>query len=302
MNDQALFLHKSVLVDEVLAYLDPQPGKVYLDVTFGSGGHTRAILEKEPQAKVIALDWDSTSLDTYSPAFKEEFGERVTFIWGNFSHIYKLLKKVGVTTVDGILADFGTSQMHIVQREGFSLYRDTPLDMRMSPAHHYYTAAHILNSASEEKLIKIFWDLGGERHSRKIAHAIVQDRARKRFKRTKQLTDLIERVVGFSSFDRKKIHPATQVFQALRMYVNSELENISAFLSAVPSQLSLNGRIVCISFHSLEDVLVKDFFKDQERLGILQSLNKKVVVGSEEEIKMNPSARSAKLRAAVRLK
>lgn len=303
MEDTTLFFHKTVLVQEVIEHLALRPQGIYLDATFGSGGHTRAILEKEPTARVIALDWDAISLETYSPSFKEEFGDRIIFIWGSFAHIYKLLKKEKITHLDGILADFGTSQMQLFERAGFSLFRDTDLDMRMSPSHYPVTAAHVLNTFSELALCRIFWDLGDERHARKIAHAIVQDRKKKKFKKTTQLTQLIERIVGFSDAGpgRKKIHPATRVFQALRMYVNSELENIHSFLRAVAQVLAPNGRVVCISFHSLEDRMVKDFFKEQDQLGILEVLTKKVVVGTPEEIKANPSARSAKLRAAKKI-
>jgi 16S rRNA (cytosine1402-N4)-methyltransferase len=302
MDNNSLFFHKPVLVQELLDNLAIKPNGIYLDVTFGSGGHTKAILQADPTVKVIALDWDVQSLECYSPLLKEEFGDRITFIWGSFTHIYKLLKKKDSTLFDGIIADFGTSQMQIFERPGFSLYKDTLLDMRMSPSHHYFTAAHVLNSASVEKLTAIFSHLGGERHARKIAYAIVQDRSIKKFRKTKQLADLIERVIGFGGHSkRQKIHPATRVFQALRIYVNNELDNISTFLKTVPALLKPTARIICISFHSLEDVLVKDFFKDESDKGILTIINKKVITGSEQEIAINPSARSAKMRVAEKI-
>jgi len=293
---ETLLLHKSVLVNEVLAYLEPAPGKVYLDVTFGSGGHTRAILEHEPRCKVIAMDWDMRSLDTYGPALQEEFPDRLTLLWGNFGSLYKLLKKEGIRELDGILADFGTSQMHIIERPGFSVYRDTPLDMRMSPPHQTVTAQQIVNQASEEELREIFWQFGQEKYTKQIAYAIVQDRKKKKFTTTAQLARLIERVVPKDK--RKRIHPATRIFQALRMCVNKELENISSFLSSVMKVLKPEGRVVCISFHSLEDRLVKQFFADRAREGTLVLLTPKVVIPSDEEVKNNPSSRSAKLRAA----
>ena len=154
--------HKPVLVNEVLEYLDVQPHKTYLDVTFGAGGHTRAILEKEPTCNVIAMDWDAATLDVYGLPLQEEFGERLTFIWGNFSLLYKLLKKHDIDHVDGILADFGTSQIQIAQTPGISMFRDTPLDMRLSAAHQQVTAADILNKSTEEKLAQIFFQLGEE--------------------------------------------------------------------------------------------------------------------------------------------
>jgi len=291
-----LFYHKPVLVEEVLHYLDPQPNKTYLDVTFGSGGHTKAILEKEPKCKVIAMDWDNLALEAYGPPLLEMFPERLRLVWGNFSLLYKILKKEKIGLIDGILADFGTSQVHITQRSGFSVYKDTPLDMRMSPAHHRMTAAKVLQDSSEEKLREMFWQLGDERYARQIAKAIVQERKKKRIRTTGQLADIIERAVPRDK--RKKIHPATRVFQALRIYVNKELDNIFSFLSSSIRVLNPGGKLVCISFHSLEDRLVKNFFKEKADLGILDVLTKRVITASEHELAENPSARSAKLRAA----
>ena len=287
--------HKTVLVQEVLEYLNPQPGKTYLDVTFGSGGHTRAILEKEPTCKVIALDWDQVALDTYGPALRAEFGDRIRLVWGNFALLYKLLRSEKIDNVDGVLADFGTSQIQIINRAGFSVHRNTPLDMRMSPSHQKITAAELLNKATEEKLRELFWQFGQERNARQIAAAIIQERAIRPFKMTKDLADLIARIAPSKN---RRIHPATQVFQALRIYVNKELDNISAFLAAATSALNDEGRLVCISFHSLEDRIVKQFFKEKEQEGILTILTPKMISAGEEELKANPSSRSACLRAA----
>jgi len=298
MNNPTFF-HKSVLIEEVLTYLNLQPNGVYLDATFGSGGHTRAILEKEPTARVIGIDWDRSSLDRYAPLIIEEFGDRFTPIWGNFAQLYKLLKKIGISQVNGILADFGTSQMQIAEQPGFSLYTDAPLDMRMSAAHHKTTAAELLNTASEAKLFQIFSELGEERFSRKIARAIVKERGRKKFETTKQLATFIAGLVPYKR--EAKIHPATRVFQALRIYVNQELDNIRSFLKGAVPVLVSQGRLVCISFHSLEDRLVKQFFINEELAGRLAVVTKKVVVPSKEEVAANPSSRSAKLRAAVKI-
>lgn len=295
MNDKLLY-HKPVLVNEVLTYINPEPGKVYLDVTFGSGGHTRAILEKEPQCRVIALDWDTRSLDTYGPPLQELFGDRLTLIWGNFALLYKVLKREGIKTVDGILADFGTSQMHIVERAGFSVYRDTPLDMRMSPSHQTITAADVINTSSEEKLRELFWQLGEESYAKIIVRAIVRARLTSPITTTTQLADIIESVCPKKG---RGIHPATKVFQALRIYINKELDNINAFLSQAIRVINPDGRLVCISFHSLEDRMVKQFFNEQEMTGILEVLTPKVVVAGTQELAENPSARSARLRAAI---
>ncbi|MBS1986879.1 16S rRNA (cytosine(1402)-N(4))-methyltransferase RsmH [Candidatus Dependentiae bacterium] len=286
--------HKSVLVDEVIEHLAPQPGKTYLDVTFGAGGHSRAILEAQESCHVIGMDWDTVSLEKYGVPMAEEFGKRLSLAWGNFSLLYRVAKREHIKKVDGILADFGTSQMQITERPGFSFSRDTPLDMRMSPSHQQITAAYIIASASEEELADIFFRYGEERYSRKIARLIVQERKIAPIATTGQLATLVSNAVGSK---RGRCHPATRVFQALRIAVNKELENITSFLSEALRVLSPGGRLVCISFHSLEDRLVKQFFKDREREGIVEILTPKVVTASEQEVARNPSSRSACLRA-----
>lgn len=292
---QDLLFHPTVLLHEVVTWLDPHPGKTYLDVTFGSGGHTRAILEREKQCRVIALDWDKVSLETYGPLLCQEFGERITCLWGNFAQVGLILKKNGVSKVDGIIADFGTSLMQIRQKAGFSFRLDTPLDMRMSPAHQKVTAANIVNGASVNEMRHIFWEFGQERNTKIIVDAIIEARKHKPLLTTRDLAQVIEKVIPSKG---KKTHPATQVFQALRICVNKELENIHAFLTAVPKILSPKGRVACISFHSLEDQMVKSHFQDQERNGLMKMLTKKVIVPSQEEIDRNPASRSARLRVA----
>ena len=155
--DQTSTFHKSVLVQEVVTALAPQPGKTYVDVTFGGGGHTKAILDAEPTCSVIALDWDQKAIEQNAPPLEARYGKRFKVLWGNFAHLYKLLKKEGITQVDGILADFGTSQFQIHERAGFSFQTDSPLDMRMSPAHQHTTAADILNKASEQEIAHILY-------------------------------------------------------------------------------------------------------------------------------------------------
>ena len=286
--------HKSVLIAEVLTYLKPTPGKTYLDVTFGAGGHTRAILEQEPNCHVIALDWDMESLETYGHALQFEFPGRITLLWGNFGNLYKILKKARIQSVDGILADFGTSQMQINERAGFSFSRDTKLDMRMSPSHYKITAEELINKSSEEKLREMFWQLGEENNARRIVAAIVEARKKERIRTTGQLAKIIEDTVPRAG---SKIHPATKVFQALRIFVNQELENIQAFLAGAFAVLHPEGRLVCISFHSLEDRLVKQFFKEKVDLLKGELLTTKAVIATPEEISKNSSSRSAKLRA-----
>lgn len=291
--------HKPVLVKEVLEKLRVKPRGVYLDVTFGAGGHTRAILEQNKTCKVIAMDWDALTLETYGPIFEEEFGDRISFVWGNFSVLYKLIKKHNIGQVDGVLADFGTSQIQIAQTPGLSFFRDTPLDMRLSAAHYQVTAADVLNKSSQEKLEQLFFQLGEEPKSRQIARAIVAARAKHKLITTGQLVDVIEDVLPNKG--KRSIHPATKIFQALRIYVNHELDNIQAFLPAALGALKPEGRLVCISFHSLEDRMVKQFFNNQERTGALEVITPKAITASLDELELNPSARSAKLRAAEKL-
>lgn len=293
--------HKSVLTAEVIQYLAPRNGGVYVDATFGGGGHTRAILEAAPKAEVIAIDWDTVALETNGPALQEEFGDRLTLLWGNFAHIGRLLAREGITEIDGLLADVGTSQFQLKHKEGFSFASDSPLDMRMSPAHQLHTAADIVNSASLAELTKIFAEFGEERHARGIANYIVTRRKERRFTTTKELVEAVTAVVG--PYRPGKIHPATKVFQALRIVVNHELDNITSLLKGATQILAPEGRLVLIAFHSLEDRLVKHFLLDSmyhSSIGKeLEILTPSVVMATAQEVAQNPSSRSARLRAAI---
>lgn len=287
--------HISVMTQEVLEHLTIRPGGLYLDVTFGAGGHSRAILERDSTCRVVAIDWDKEALEEHSAPLLQEFPDRFSTIWGSFAQLYKLAKREKISSVDGILADFGTSQIQITDRAGFSLYRDTPLDMRMSPSHQRVTAEILVNEASDDELAEIFFEYGEERYSRRIARAIVEARALKKVTSTMQLAAIVKHAVPRDK--KKTIHPATRVFQALRIYVNRELDNIHAFLPVAFGLLAPKGRLVCISFHSLEDRIVKNFFRECEAKGVGSLITKKVVVPSEDEIKANSSSRSAKLRS-----
>lgn len=294
------FFHKSVLVNEVISNLAPKPGGLYLDATFGGGGHTKAILQAEPTCKVVALDWDQEAIDANAQRLEQEFGERFKIIWGNFSHIYKLLKKEKISEVDGILADFGTSQFQIHQKAGFSFNVNTHLDMRMSPGHQRQTAADIINNASEKELLTILYTFGEEPQAKKIVRALLAQRKIAPITTTNQLTSLIEKLIPVPGFKhRHGIHPATKTFQALRIAVNHELDNIQNFLQTASGFLKTGGRLVCISFHSLEDRIVKNFLKDHQN--IYQTLTNKPLTATPEELAENPSSRSAKLRAAQKL-
>ena len=300
MNDRGkvdIPQHKPVLLKEVLHFLSPAPGKVYVDVTLGGGGHTRAILMAQPDCKVIGMDWDESVIHSTGQRLKEEFPDRFIPVWSNFSKINAALAKIGIHKVDGILADFGTSQIQIAHTPGLSIYQDKFLDMRMASSFFKVTACDVVNNFSEKELAQIFFDFGQERYGNKIAKAIVQDRQKALIKTTGQLAKLIESVVPANK--ASKIHPATKVFQALRIFVNKELENIQSFLINSLKLLGSDSRLVCISFHSLEDRLVKQFFRDQAKHSkvSIEILTPKVCTATQEELDLNRSARSAKLRA-----
>ncbi len=287
--------HTPVLMHEVLHYMNTHPNGQYLDVTFGGGGHSSALLESDPTIQITGLDWDKYSIKR-AATLQEIYGDRLQMVNGNFAHLYALVKKFKMPLFDGILADFGTSQFQIYERDGFSFCNDTRLDMRMSQRHYTVTAEAIVNRASEEELATIFWEYGEERYGRRIARAIVYARNECRIRTTGRLADIVKRAIGSTSSKPSKIHPATRVFQALRIVVNKELDNITAFLPVAFEQLKPGGRLLCISFHSLEDRLVKQFVKKIEKEGRGTAIIDGIVTPSDEEIKNNNASRSAKLR------
>lgn len=292
--------HKSVLLNEVLEHLSIGPNKTFLDVTFGAGGHTRAILEAEPTCTVYALDWDKKMLERYSAPLKEEFGDRFISIWGNFSLLYRLAKRHKMPKFDGILADFGCSQPQLHENEGFSFFIDSPLDMRMSSAHYKETAADIVNLCSEKELMNILNTGGEERFAKKIALAIAHERKIKPIKTTKQLASIVEKAIGSRAHRNKKttLHPATKTFQAIRIRVNRELENIISFFPAAYGALKTGGKLLCISFHSLEDRLVKTYFREQSIKWDIP--HAKPIGPTDHELEVNQASRSAKLRIGIK--
>jgi 16S rRNA (cytosine1402-N4)-methyltransferase len=296
--------HMSVMTQEVIDALHIKKNGIYVDATFGGGGHTKAILDAEQTCSVIAFDWDMIALETNGDPLVSIYGNRLSLIWANFAHITSKLKKIGITAVDGIIADFGTSQNQIFERAGFSFDKDSPLDMRMSPAHQKITAAYIIAKWSESALIALLRDYAQEPKARTIARALVAERSKQRITTTRQLAYIIERTIGHTHQRTKKyIHPATLTFQALRIAVNRELDNIQAFLPAAFDLLKPGGRLACITFHSLEDGLVKHYFKDKVKgdhpEGIL--LDDKGITASEQEKARNKSSRSARLRTIERI-
>lgn len=276
-------------------YLINNPSGLYVDCTFGGGGHTAYLLEKFKNIKIIAFDWDEDAFGRFKER-SEEFKSRVTFIRDNFRNIKPALENIGITKVDGILADIGVSSKQFDDLErGFS-FNSKNLDMRMD-LRNPLTAKDVINKYGEEELADIFYKYGEEYRSRQIAEAIILRRKRGVINTATELQDIICSVKR----PEGKINPATKVFQALRIFINTELENLEELLSSAPGLLNESGRIVIISFHSLEDRIVKQDFKRNASGNLYKILTKKVVTATEEEMKSNPRSRSAKIRAAERI-
>ena len=282
--------HKSVLLKESIDYLNVRPNELYVDATLGGGGHTKEILSKG--GKVIGIDVDLDALDYVRNLIHSE---NLVIEQGNFRNIDNILSKQGVTEISGIIFDLGISSKQIdTANRGFSFSKSGPLDMRMG-SDLKVTAADLVNGLSEGELYELFYKLGEERNARRIARAIVRSRQSEKIEKTYQLAKIIEASIGRR---RSKIHPATRGFMALRMAVNSELENLEEALEKSTGFLKKEGRLVVISFHSLEDRIVKKFVKGTSEL---VQINKKPIIPSDEEIKDNPRSRSAKLRVAEKI-
>ena len=285
--------HIPVLLNEVLKYLNPQSNQNFVDATVGDGGHARAILENiAPDGKLIAIDRDVDSIVRAKSNLKE-FENRVLFVNDSFGNILKIVEESGFNRTQGILFDFGMSTGQLENSgRGFSFQKDEILDMRYDTKIPI-AAEDILNNYSEIELFEIFKKLGEEPKSKIIARAIVSARKKKRIRTTKELVEIIEKVLR----RRGKLHPATLIFQALRIEVNQELMEIEKTLADIPKVLPSGGRAAFISFHSLEDRLIKIWAKDLSKKNIIKILNKKPLTASAEELKANPKSRSAKLMA-----
>jgi 16S rRNA (cytosine1402-N4)-methyltransferase len=308
-------LHASVLLDETISLLDPQPRGVFIDATLGLGGHTEAILETAADSRVIGIDQDLEAIKN-AQARLERFGKRVTIVHANFLEIKKVATEQGISAADGIMADLGVSSLQFdSEHRGFSFRFDAQLDMRMDADSGDLTAADLLETLSQEEIANLIYEYGEERFSRRIARRIVEKReAGEPVKTTKQLADLVEKAVRRSPKD--KIHPATRTFQALRIAVNHELEILEQFVADSVDLLKKEGRFAIITFHSLEDRIVKQTL--QKLAGkcfcppripkcvcgaakIVEILTKKPVTAGDDEVNRNPRARSAKLRACMKL-
>ena len=301
--------HRPVLEKEVVELLEPKPGSFIVDGTCGGGGHTEALLESG--ANVLALDQDPDAVQHVSEQLAS-FGRRVTVRQANFRHAAKVLDELGIRAIGGALLDLGVSSRQLENPErGFSLVRNGPLDMRMDPRNQL-TAATIVNEYSAEQLTRLFRELGEEPAARRIASLIVKMRKRFPFRETLPLARAIEKLAGRHG----RRHPATQVFQALRMEVNGELAALEEGLRVLAGRLQPGARIAVIAFHSLEDRIVKNFFRDRSREWLdrpewpapqrnpdydLKLVTPKPVEPSEDEQRANPRSRSAKLRVAEKI-
>jgi 16S rRNA (cytosine1402-N4)-methyltransferase len=286
-------VHVPVLVRETLDFLNVRPEGVYIDATLGAGGHAQEILKRLRGGRLWGLDRDPRALEVAGHKLAGN-GERLIMQHGNFAQIDALHSASGLPPVDGVLADLGLSSMQLGDASrGFSFSSPGPLDMRMDPGSEM-TAADLVNHASERELADIFFKLGEERHSRRIARAIVKARP---YRVTTELAQVVTRAIP-SRAGLHQIHPATRSFMALRLAVNSELENLEQFLDRVLTVVRPGGRVVILSFHSLEDRRVKQAFRRWQDEGRASILTRKVVRPEEAEVQINPRARSAKLRAA----
>lgn len=291
-------MHEPVLLNEVIDYLNPRPGENFIDCTFGEAGHAAAVLERiKPDGRILGIDADFDSLKRIKPQ------DGLVLIQGNFKDLKKIIEKYDFYPVNGILFDLGLSSWQIEEsNRGFTFRKDEILDMRFSPERQKLTAGEIINDWPEEKLQEIFRNYGEERYSGRIVRKIVDLRKTRPIETTFQLSDAIKNAVPFFRSRRERIDKIlARIFQALRIAVNDELENLNHGLKQALEILEPEGRLVVISFHSLEDRIVKNFFREQQKFSFLKILTKKPVVVSKEEINKNPRSRSAKLRVAIKL-
>jgi len=286
--------HIPVLQKQVLEYLNPKPNENFIDATFGAGGHSAAILkENGPHGKILGIELDAELLKI------AELRKRLILAQGNFVNLKEIVENNNFKNISGILIDLGFSSWHIEKSgRGFSFQKNEPLDMRFS-SDSDLTAKEILNQWPEKEIENILKEYGEERFAKRIAKKIYEVRKIKSINTTFELVGIIKKSVP-KWYQRQRINPATRTFQALRIAVNDELNNLRKFLPQALEILNPDGRLVIISFHSLEDRIVKNFFRKKKRQGLVKVLTKKPVRPDREEIKINPRSRSAKLRAIIK--
>ncbi len=297
--------HKPVLLEEAMSILAPKNNEIYVDATFGAGGYSKRILELS-DSKICAIDRDQ-SISTFYDELDSAYPQKIQLLIDKFSNMKKLLERNNINYVDGVVFDIGVSSMQLADGErGFSFMHDGPLDMRMDQSLNYINAETFVNTMREKEIADTIYKYGGERHSRKIARAIVNVRQKKPIKSTLELAKIIRSVIP-----RGKIDAATRTFQAVRIWVNDELNELEKGLKVASEMLNVGGRLIVVSFHSLEDRIVKHYFNQlcgkNSFLPTVNSdkfslINKKVIIPSTEEIQANPRARSAKLRGVIKKK
>lgn len=292
--------HVSVLLEDAIRFLDVREGGTYVDATLGLAGHSAAIARKlGPKGRLIAFDRDPAAMELARERLKalgEELGPAMPEVVLHNTEFSEAASLMEPASLDGLLADFGVSSMQFDEaHRGFSFQADGPLDMRMNPREGI-TAAQVVNQFGEKEIADLIYEFGEERRSRRIARAIVRARP---ISTTAQLARVVS--AAAPAMKAERIHPATRTFQALRIYVNQELGQIESLMQAAPQLLKPGGRLVVISFHSLEDRIAKDALREGARVGAYEILTRKPFTAGEEETDRNPRARSAKLRAAQRL-
>ena len=307
--------HISVLLNECIENLNIKPDGIYVDGTLGLGGHSYQIASRLTEGgRLICIDRDETAIERAGKRL-EPFKDRVTFVHGNFSETADIIERLGLEGVDGMLFDLGVSSPQLDEIErGFSYMGDAPLDMRMN-AQDSLTAYVVVNTYSEDRLNRIFWDYGEEKYARRVTAAILKRREEKPIETTLELVDIIKSAMPAAAL-REKQHPAKRVFQAIRIAVNDELGSIENMMETAPDKLNKGGRLCVISFHSLEDRIIKVGIAARENgctcpreapictcgfKQTLKSVSRKPILPSDEELERNPRARSAKLRVAQKV-
>jgi len=294
-------MHTPVLLQEAVEYLNVEKNKNYIDATGGSGGHSKEILKRNyPKGKVLIIDLDDYAIKVLKEEFiKELKNNRVIIKQGNYKDLLEIAKEVNFKEVGGVLFDLGMSKMNLENsNRGFSFNRDEPLLMTYN-SDASYTAYDFVNYESFEKIRDVLRDYGEEKYASRIAKKIIEKRKIKKIETSLELSQLIEEIYPKRNF---KIHPATRTFQAIRIYINDELNNLVRGLDGAFKLIETGGTIVVLSYHSLEDRIVKKFFKQKELENIAKILIKKPITPTLEEINLNPSSRSAKLRAIKKIK
>lgn len=293
--------HTPVLLNEILEIFDPKPGEKYIDATVNGGGHAIAILERVgKEGTVLGIDWDCELISNLKPQISNLKNQNLKLTCDNYVNLKSIAREHNLDKADGILFDLGFSSYHLEESgRGFSFQKDEPLDMRYNPNENDLTAEKVINTWKEETIEALLREFGEERFSRRIARGITEARKQEKISRTGELVRIISKCVP-RAYLTGRIHFATRTFQALRIAVNRELENLEKALEESIGVLTKGGKIAVVSFHSLEDRIVKIFFRDKAKTEELKIITKKPIGSRDSEIRNNPRARSAKLRVAVK--